>query len=397
MSVRDREDAVIARLSALAPHLDGEPDPAFRAAARARLVAMAAVRTPAPPPASALRRFLTEGLPTPARWRTRLTAGLAGAALTVTALATVVAVAEDARPGDALYGVKRGTEQTQLALAGDARGRILLDLAATRLDEVRSLVDEGATALSAAGSAQSSRSSETELAAVADHALVVETLGTMDAQTAEGAAWLTERALTTGSADPLRLLSSWASTQSGGLAELRDDVPDQAQYDVAESLVLLADIETRVTGLESALGCATGPAVVAADDLGPVPGPCLPEGSTATPPGAAASGSGVSTGGSVASPAAPGSGTAAVPSLPGPSVPSVEGTVPGAPGSSRGPALPTKVVPPRPTTGLPQVPAPPPTSLSVPRLPGTSGLPAPTATPPPTLEACLEPIPIGDC
>ena len=63
MSVRDREDAVVARLHALAPHLDGEPDPAFRAATRARLVAMAAVRTPAPPPVSPLRRLLTEGTP----------------------------------------------------------------------------------------------------------------------------------------------------------------------------------------------------------------------------------------------------------------------------------------------------------------------------------------------
>ena len=42
MSVRDREDAVVARLHSLAPALDGEPDPAFQAATRARLVAMAA-------------------------------------------------------------------------------------------------------------------------------------------------------------------------------------------------------------------------------------------------------------------------------------------------------------------------------------------------------------------
>jgi hypothetical protein len=226
---------------------------------------------------------------------------------------------------------------------------------------------------------------------------MVETLGTMDAQTAEGAAWLTERAVTTGSADPLQLLSSWASTQSRGLAELQDDVPDQAQDDVAGSLVLLADIATRVTGLESTLGCATGPAVVAADDLGPVPGVCLPESSTATPPGAAAGGSAVGTGGSVASPGAPGSGRAAVPSLPGPLVPSVEGTVPAAPGGSGGPALPTRIVPPRPTTGLPQVPVPPSSSLSAPRLPATSGLPAPTGAPPATLDVCLGPISLGDC
>ena len=48
MSVRDRDDLVVARLQQLAPHLDGEPDPAFQATTRARLVAMAAVRSPAP-------------------------------------------------------------------------------------------------------------------------------------------------------------------------------------------------------------------------------------------------------------------------------------------------------------------------------------------------------------
>ena len=51
MNVRDRsgsarDEAVVAALRDLAPHLDGEPDPAFRATTRARLVAMAAVRSP---------------------------------------------------------------------------------------------------------------------------------------------------------------------------------------------------------------------------------------------------------------------------------------------------------------------------------------------------------------
>jgi len=47
-AARDREDAVVPALHSLAPSLDGEPDPAFREATRARLVAMAAVRSPSP-------------------------------------------------------------------------------------------------------------------------------------------------------------------------------------------------------------------------------------------------------------------------------------------------------------------------------------------------------------
>jgi hypothetical protein len=138
VTAHDREDALVADLRRLGPALDVEPDPAFRAAARSRLVAMAAVRTPAPAPASGPRRLLAARAPDlpPARWRARLTAGLAGAALTVTALAALVAVADSADPGDVLYDLKRGTEQTQLALAGDSRGRALLGFASTRLEEL---------------------------------------------------------------------------------------------------------------------------------------------------------------------------------------------------------------------------------------------------------------------
>ena len=79
----------------------------------------------------------------------------------------------DARPGDVLYGLKRGTEQTQLALAGDARGQTLLDFASTRLDEVRALVDEARPRCRPPGA---DGSAGTVLAAGADPALVIETL-----------------------------------------------------------------------------------------------------------------------------------------------------------------------------------------------------------------------------
>jgi hypothetical protein len=76
MSVRDRDDLVVARLQELAPHLDGEPDPAWQARTRARLVAMAAVRSPAPEPVSPLKRlFARTRDAAPSRWRGRLTAG----------------------------------------------------------------------------------------------------------------------------------------------------------------------------------------------------------------------------------------------------------------------------------------------------------------------------------
>src|SRR4051794_25606653 len=135
---------MVARPRRLAALLHGEPYPAFRAPTRARLVAMAAVRIPAPDPAPWLRGLVAGR--SSVRGRARLTTGLAGAALTVTALAGLVAVADGARPGDVLYKLKRGTEQTQLALAGDSRGRTLPDLAGTRLDQLDSPVGEGGSA-----------------------------------------------------------------------------------------------------------------------------------------------------------------------------------------------------------------------------------------------------------
>jgi hypothetical protein len=389
MSVRDREEAVIARLHSLAPHLDGEPDPEFRAATRARLVAMAAVRSPAPEPVSPLRRLLTQGAAAPARWRTRLTAGLAGAALTVTALATVVAVAADARPGDVLYDLKRGTEETKLALAGDSRGEVLLDLASTRLDEVRALVDSGPTALPAAGW---SPSGETVLAAGADAALVVETLEAMDARTAEGSSWLTERAVTTEDAGPLELLADWATAQSDELAGLRDDVPPAAADEVDDSLDLLSQITVRVSGLDSALDCAAGPATAGADDLGPVPALCLTDGSTATTvPGEPGSTDGE--GPTSVVPQVPPTGATDLPTpLPDPSV-----GVPGLPGAPGGSGAPTTGVPPVTTGGLPK-PTLPSVSLSVPTLPGGSAATSSSGgTPLNTLDVCLGPIAIGDC
>jgi len=343
MTVQDREEMVIAGLQALAPQLDGEPSAEFRAATRARLVAMAAVRTPAPEPVSWITRLLAGRAPdaAPARWRGRVTAGIAGAALTVTAAAALVAASADAQPGDVLYGVKRGTEQTQLALAGDSRGPTLLEFASTRLDELQSLVD-APTALPAAGAPAADGT--TVLAAGADPSLVLSTLATMDDQTTEGAKWMAAEAVTRKDASPLTELADWAAGQSKGLTALQPLMPDKAEAAVSDSLALLTAVTTRTTGLERALGCAYGPAVASGDSLGPLPATCTPP-SVSPSTGASTAGGTTSAG---TAPATPGAATA--PSLPGtasrtsrpgglPAAP----TVPGLPGLTTpvpgGPAL----------------------------------------------------------
>jgi hypothetical protein len=373
VSVHEGEDVLLARLHRLAPSLDGEPDPAFRAATRARLVAMAAVRSPAPVPASPLQRLLAARAPdaAPARWRTRLTAGIAGAALTVTALASLVAVADGARPGDALYGLKRGTEQTQLALAGEARGQTLLDFAGSRLDELAALVGPSDGMVSAAG---------------ADPGLVLETLRTMDEQTTGGAAWLTDRAVETVDTGPLDHLAQWAAGQSADLAGLQDLVPDAAAEAVGQSLALLVDVGGRADGLEAAFACPGGPSVDGTDDLGPLPAPCP---APVTTPPTTSGGTDPGTGS-----AEPGAGTTAPEPTPG--VPTAPPTaVPGTGDGSTGLPTPALPAPVSPGGGRPPS-LPVPLPLPVPR-PVPLPLPLPEGSPqqqtPPTV---IQVPPVGD-
>jgi hypothetical protein len=391
--VGDSEDAVVARLEGLAVALDGEPDAAFREATRARLVAMAAVRSPAPAPPSRLRTLLSfrAADSTPVRLRSRLTAGLSGAALTVTALGALAAVATNAGPGDLLYGLKRGTEQTQLALASDStRGQTLLDFASTRLSELTTLVDDDAAALPAAGAVTGSGT----VAAGSSPELVLQTLHTMDAQTTAGAAWLDGRSVSSTDAAPLDVLAHWAAGQSTGLTALQSHLPAAASKAAVTSLDLLAGITTRTTGLRTALACPTGPAVSGTDALGPLPGTCR-----STPGAPSASG-----GKGSATVPSRGAGTSGTQGIPG-----TQGTLPsGAGGSSTsgsgtsgsagsGGGAPSTLPPVLPTPTLPSLPLP----TSGAKITGPSGsalvpkVSTPSESSAPGL--CLGPIKIGNC
>lgn len=399
MSVRDRDDLVVARLQQLAPHLDGEPDPAWQVTTRARLVAMAAVRSPASEPASRWRRFLAgAGDAAPSRWRSRLSAGLAGAAMAVTALATLVAVSTNAGPGDPLYGLKRGTEQTQLALAGDERGQKLLDFARTRLHELEALT-EGRVSAAPAGAAADGR---TVLAAEADPALVLQTIATMDAQTTEGAAFLTDRAVDTGDDASLGLLSSWSGEQAAALTALREALPESTVDELDGSLTRLSEIETRTVALSGALDCPAGVPVEATDQFGPVPGLCLP-GENDAPPVAG----GGPAPGTVPVPGrdSESTGTAAVPTQGAPSDGmSTGGPQQGGSGASEGtPGLPPAQVPPG--GSVPSLPTPslpiPSTDLGVPApdsgaAAGSSTGSGPTSSGP-VLQVCLPPLVVVNC
>lgn len=379
------ETALVARLEQLSAHLDTDPDPQYRARVRARLVAMAAVRTPEPAPRTLRDRLLAARAVDrpPSRWRARTTAALAGTAVGVTGLAALVAVAAGAEPGDALYGLKRGTEETQVALAGDSRGHTLLELAGTRLQELGLIAGEG------------------------DVPLVVRTLATMDQHTTEGAAWLTWRAARTQDTGPLEALAGWTAEQSAGLTALETAVPAGAELAFGRSADLLGALTVRAEDLHAALGCATGPATAGDDALGPVPGRC-----PADTPAEVVQAPGT--------PARPRTGTDAVTDAGTGVPPSAE---PAAPASPAGPAPSSAPAGPPPSTppGTARVPGPGPVPIEVPDLrpdgdvlpplptlpsPGVAGAGA-TRTPPPPVVAvplpgpsrvCLPPVAAtGDC
>ncbi|MEU9396881.1 DUF5667 domain-containing protein [Streptomyces sp. NPDC048324] len=84
------------------------------------------------------------------RPRSRLTKGLAAGGLSVGvaagAFGGVAAASSDALPGDSLYGLKRGIEDFKLNYlteGADHQGQAYLDLASTRLNEARRLMDRG--------------------------------------------------------------------------------------------------------------------------------------------------------------------------------------------------------------------------------------------------------------
>lgn len=79
------------------------------------------------------------------RWSRRLAAGGLTVGVAAGAFSGVAAASTDALPGDTLYGLKRGMEDLRLGMASDdaARGKVLLDMASTRLQEARRLMERG--------------------------------------------------------------------------------------------------------------------------------------------------------------------------------------------------------------------------------------------------------------
>ena len=152
--LRERYAAQLRTLERLSSASLVTPRPAFTAGLREQLLVAAETELVAAPDTTVRRLHPRE------QGRTSRRLGTVAATLVIVGgTAGMAAAAGGALPGEALYPVKRGTEQvgTALSLGDAAKGRSLLGQAATRLDEARDLQRRGADDADVAAAVDASR------------------------------------------------------------------------------------------------------------------------------------------------------------------------------------------------------------------------------------------------
>jgi hypothetical protein len=277
-----------------------EPAPAprahFRAELRAQLVAVAPrlvaegpvveTRRPTEPASKPLHaaKPAKSRLGTAAGWTSRISIARPLAAVTAVVavfallLGGAVLVSKKALPGDTLYSLKRANENVALSLAPDdaAKGREYLKLARTRAEEVSALMLRtssmaGSSGASAAGGVNASTAT-----------LISKTLDAADSETRSGAKLLDAAAVRSGSADPLKALTSWAPSQLARLQGIAVRLGSGPLHDrVAASSTVTSQAFSRAKALHADLGCNCL-SKTTTDELGPMP--CTTDCSTAQNP-----------------------------------------------------------------------------------------------------------------
>lgn len=268
------------------------PRPEFRAALRQRLVAVAAVQAANPTTERTVERVRAAG----SSWKVqrRLVAVGAGAAV-VTAVAGVGVGASRSVPGQPFYGVKRATENFQLAttFGTEDRGKRHLQFARERLSEVTSLAGHSTTLGQMAGDRDYAG------AAVVDRAtskLITDTLRDMDVETRSGANDLFVAYRDSGSTEPLSALNTFTVRQYRELRALVGALPTDVRSQAMSSLSLLNLVATDTVALaEGAHPDQPGPAVTPSrtpkPDVTPSRGPSSSPSASTSPTGATPSGS----------------------------------------------------------------------------------------------------------
>ncbi|MEV2239101.1 DUF5667 domain-containing protein [Micromonospora sp. NPDC049891] len=257
--VRSRDDDGLVPLVTLGRRLGANPpaaevDPEFRTGLRAMLLATAAregvgtsaAARPAEKATSGRGSLLPAVTARRARARGAILIGIAAGAVAVSGIS---AASENAVPGDALYGMKRGTERAQLALTSSdiSRGQLFLDFARTRLTEASTL-----------------RGSQNGYSAVLDD---------MDADTRQGVRLLTGAAAQRSDPAALAAVDAFLIEQRRSLNALESRGSRADRVRTSESLALLESVAERAKAMRAAIGCGQE-LTATSDTLGPIPATC---------------------------------------------------------------------------------------------------------------------------
>ena len=232
------------------------PSPQFRMELRAMLVAeaerqqmanAAAVNEPTRVLPRIVKDLGTSQLRKRRRGRRTRAAVIVGLAAGTLAVSGISVASGSAMPGDALYGVKRSSEDARIALAGSDRdrGSLYLQFARNRMGEASGI--SGTSGLFTLFSA-------------------------MDQDTSMGTALITRAALHQGDARLLDPLAQFVADQHNDLVNLARGSADVRRLTI-ESLDLLTKVSDRINAVRAAIGCHAA----YADDnqpLGPTVQPC---------------------------------------------------------------------------------------------------------------------------
>jgi hypothetical protein len=201
------------------------PDPTFVADLRERLLIEAeSVLTAAAADRAKTDARLQLRVATPrAKSRNRRLAAVISGVTLVGATATMAVAAQSALPGDGLYPLKRGIENTHAELTFDraARGRVLLGDAATRLSE--------ATALSREDTAGSTR--------------VADTLNAFTQQATAGSDLLVADYQATGDQSSITAVRTFTATSMARLHVLQAMVPPSADDQLLQAAQVLDQVQ----------------------------------------------------------------------------------------------------------------------------------------------------------
>ena len=245
-----------AQLVAVTPRLVEEGEPAAPAPAEVRTKRAAKAETAAE---ESKRRF---------RFAKPLIAVACALTAFVLLLGGAVLLSQHALPGDALYGVKRASEDVEYSTTSGsvAKGKLKLDFAATRIGEVQDLLHTPTAMAGGAGAIADSGQISSGTAG-----LVHDTLNSADSDILAASQMLNGDAVRNDNAASLDAITSWTPAQVTAMQVIVGRIPTGTALhrDAEYTLGLLRQAKQRSTALRADLGCNCLSSTP--DQFGPVP------------------------------------------------------------------------------------------------------------------------------